>query len=498
MTKPIFTGTEWNLETIQQLHDACQVIAKEELNLDTYPNQFEIITSEQMLDAYTSIGMPVNYGHWSYGKSFLREEENYRSGKSGLAYELVINSNPCINYLMEENSATLQALVIAHAAFGHNSFFKNNYMFTQWTDADGIVDYLLFAKHYIEECEEKYGYEAVELMLDSCHALQNQGIDRYKRPKKLSVKYEKAKQKSREEYLQKQVNELWRITVPTQLKEKPKETRVLFPTEPQENILKFIEKNSPVLATWQREIIRIVRKISQYFYPQRQTQVMNEGWATYTHSYIMNRLYDKGLITEGAMLEFISVNSNVLYQANFDDPHFNGRFNPYKLGYEMYKDIERICKNPTTEDLAWFPEFAGKNNHLAVITDAMKNYRDESFIAQFLSPKLMRDFKMFRIGDEDSDFYNVSNIHNDEGYKKIRRALSNQYNITKSDPNIQVVDANLDTDRHLVLHHYSIDNKLLDYKSTVETLRHVKRLWGFEPILESYNTKGELIDEFML
>ena len=105
-----------------------------------------MITSEQMLDAYSSIGMPLFYQHWSFGKSFARNEAMYRKGYQGLAYEIVINSNPCIVYIMEENSATMQTLVLAHAAYGHNHFFKNNYVFKQWTDADGIQDYLDFAR----------------------------------------------------------------------------------------------------------------------------------------------------------------------------------------------------------------------------------------------------------------------------------------------------------------------------------------------------------------
>ena len=104
-----------------------------EFGLDTYPNQIEIITTEQMLDAYSSIGMPLFYKHWTFGKNFAPQEASYRKGLRGLAYEIVINSNPCISYIMEENTATMQTLVIAHAAFGHNHFFKNNYLFKQWT-----------------------------------------------------------------------------------------------------------------------------------------------------------------------------------------------------------------------------------------------------------------------------------------------------------------------------------------------------------------------------
>ncbi|MCY4177042.1 MAG: SpoVR family protein, partial [Endozoicomonadaceae bacterium] len=91
--------------------------------LDTYPNQIEVISSEQMLDAYASVGMPLMYNHWSFGKQFVAHQTRYEEGSMGLGYEIVINSNPCIAYLMEENSMTMQAMVIAHASYGHNSFF---------------------------------------------------------------------------------------------------------------------------------------------------------------------------------------------------------------------------------------------------------------------------------------------------------------------------------------------------------------------------------------
>lgn len=144
--KLLFTSADWDFETLKATYDAIEDIALNELKLDVYPNQVEVITSEQMLDAYSSIGMPLMYHHWSFGKRFVRDDVMYRKGYQGLAYEIVINSNPCISYVMEENTIVMQALVMAHAAFGHNHFFKNNYLFKQWTDAEGILDYLQFAK----------------------------------------------------------------------------------------------------------------------------------------------------------------------------------------------------------------------------------------------------------------------------------------------------------------------------------------------------------------
>src|SRR5688500_1140450 len=161
-SKPLFEGAEWDFDLLNRIYSTCEQIGVEEMGLDIYPNQIEVITAEQMLDAYASIGMPLMYRHWSFGKHFAKEQMTYRRGLRSLAYELVINSNPCISYVMEENSATMQTLVIAHAAVGHNHFFKNNYLFKQWTNADTILDYLAFAKDYVKSCEEQFGIEAVE------------------------------------------------------------------------------------------------------------------------------------------------------------------------------------------------------------------------------------------------------------------------------------------------------------------------------------------------
>ena len=281
--------SDWTFELLHQYHEVIRSTARR-FGLDTYPNQLEIITAEQMMDAYASVGMPVNYRHWSYGKEFIATDRNYRRGQMGLAYEIVINANPCISYLMEENTMAMQALVIAHAAYGHNSFFKGNYLFRMWTDASSIIDYLVYAKDYIAGCEEHHGIDAVELLLDSCHALMNYGVDRYRRPSRLSLGEERARAADREAYAQQQVNELWRTLPRRPEKEATEKEATRFPAEPQENLLYFIEKNAPLLEPWQREIVRIVRKVAQYFYPQRQTQVMNEGWATFWHHHLLNTL----------------------------------------------------------------------------------------------------------------------------------------------------------------------------------------------------------------
>ena len=200
MSNLLFSEAEWDFATLDRTYKAIEEIAIKELGLDVYPNQIEVISSEQMLDAYSSLAMPLMYNHWSFGKIFAREETMYRAGYSALAYEIVINSSPCISYIMEENSMTMQTLVIGHAAFGHNHFFKNNYLFQQWTDADGILDYLEFARDYIMSCEERYGESAVERLLDAAHALQSHAVHKYPRPRTNDLRSEERRERERREH----------------------------------------------------------------------------------------------------------------------------------------------------------------------------------------------------------------------------------------------------------------------------------------------------------
>jgi spore cortex formation protein SpoVR/YcgB (stage V sporulation) len=501
-------------------------------------------------------------------------------------------------------------LIIRHAnkisvtgnCFGHSHFFKNNYLFKQWTDAESIIDYLVFARDYIDKCEAREGRDKVEQFLDSCHALQNYGVNRYKRPGKLSAVKEKARSEAREQYKQSKVNELFDTLVKEE-KENPDKVKP-FPEQPEENILYFCEKYAPDLPEWKREIIRIVRKISEYFLPQGQTKIMNEGclvagslittnegllpiekivkqrmtisvwdgstwqkvydwfehtdkpriklttkhgyiihggvdhkilvngdWktlneievdddlpinvsdvktttkviskehdvgttydfsvanthqyasgpfihhncATYSHYRILNRLHEKGLMTDGAFQEFLISHTNVVFQPEFDDPRYSG-INPYALGFAMMCDIERICKEPTEEDRRWFPDIAGCHDEMTVLRNAWANYRDESFIRQFLSPKLIRDFRLFRLEDKKDDpHYTVTAIHDDKGYEKVRESLADSYERHASVPQIEVIRVDPQT-RTLTLKYYRYRDRTLDKTTTL--IKHVQALWG--------------------
>jgi stage V sporulation protein R len=236
---------------------------------------------------------------------------------------------------------------------------------------------------------------------------------------------------------------------------------------------------APRLQPWQREILRIVRHLAQYFYPQQQTKVMNEGCATFVHYKVVEQLYDSGQLSEGAMLEILDSHTAVVRQLDFDHPHYSG-INPYWLGFGMMSDIMRISTEPTDEDRAWFPAIAGNGDPWGTLREVWRDYRDESFVLQFLSPHLMRKMKLFRLHDDSGESeLSVDAIHDERGYRDVREALARTYDIGLQEPDIQVVDVDLVGDRRLVLHHRQRNGISLEPDDARRVLRHIANLWGY-------------------
>ncbi len=500
MTKKLQTTGEWTPEILNQYYEEIEKIAVEDFQLSTYPNQLEIISSDQMLEAYSTHAMPVMYSHWKFGKDFVANKSSYDKGQMNLAYEVVINSSPCIAYLMEENSIMMQALVTAHACFGHNSFFKNNYLFKNWTDANFIIDYLSFAKKYVAECEEKYGQDNVETFLDACHAIELYGIDKYKRSRTASSIEADANKLKNLLFSEASYDDVISQTTANKVA-KPNVDDDFFKRfqemEPEENLLYFLEKNAPYLEEWQRELLRIVRKVAQYFYPQRQTKLINEGWATFCHYNIMNRLYDKGLVDNGFMLEFIESHTGVTAQPTFSHPYYSKMgINVYSLGFRMFQDIKRICMEPTEEDREWFPGFAGNCKWVETTKWAMENFRDESFVLQFLSPHLIRHYRMFAIEDLDAaDKITITHIHNRSGYLGIRERLAKMFDLMEILPNIQVTSVDPLT-RALGLTHISPEGVGLDMGDIGHVLDYVEHIWNFDVNVVSQTDTGDIFETY--
>jgi stage V sporulation protein R len=469
-------NADWNLELIADAMEEIEKIANEELKIPYYTPQIEVVSSEQMIDAYAAVGMPIFYKHWSFGKEFSTVYKAYSKGRMHLAYEMVINSEPCIAYLMEENNMNMQTMVIAHALIGHSGVFKNNYMFKDHTDATSIINYLVFAKNYLQQCEARYGEDEVEELLDACHALKMFSMDKHPRKSKSNnIDEEKIALEKFEQELA-DYNPLWEMLIKKQKKQKTIKDEIKFPPEPEDNLLHFIEKNAPMLPPWKRQVIRIVRKIAQYFYPQVCTKVVNEGYATFCHYYIMTRLYEKGLICEGSYMEFLASHTAVINQP----PYYRySQINPYSLGFAIFMDIKRMCEHPTAEDREYFPDIAGKN-WVEEVNYAMSNFKDDTFILQYLSPKVVRDFKFFHFVDRDKDdFYYIQNIQNEEGFYKVRETLARRYDLSVNHPIIKITDVDVSGDRMMTLEHEVVNEVPLEKESAMQTLMHVAKLWEF-------------------
>jgi len=495
MSEPLYitSHTDWTPELIRRVWKEIEIIAEEEMDLkpgvDIYPNSIEIISAEQMLDAYSSIGLPIHYNHWSFGKDFLKSHRAYQTGRQGLAYEIVINTNPCISYLMEDNNMVMQTMVMAHAAIGHNAVFKNNECFKQWTNAGSIVDYMIFARDYIRQCEDRYGEEEVEQVLDAAHALAPHGVDKFKRKHQPRLSEEARLIKLLEDDDRKQ-RELDIIMKKTSFKEVDlSEHDEEDSPEEEENLLYFIMKYSPNLPQWKREILRIVYKVNQYFYPQGQTKNLNEGFASFTHYYIMTRLEQKGFLSPDAFLSFLESHSAVIYQPEYNKRWYNGP-NPYALGFAILMDLKRMCENPTDEDREWFPHLMGRRWQ-EVVKEAAFEHRDDSFIAQYMSPKVIRDLKLFMISfehhpdtdseneDDDTILAIVSDIHDDVGYKNVRNALARSMERINYVPQIVVKEADLEGDRTLRLQYIPYMGRSLDLEDADLVTDYIDSLWGY-------------------
>ena len=249
--------------------------------LDVYPQEFEIIDSMAMLQAQIYFGIPSYYPHWSFGKNYEIKSTLYSHGLTNLPYELVINSNPCLAYLMAENNLAMQILTMAHV-YGHNNFFKNNGHFKRLTNANESLDFFRSSAEKIRRysANPTIGQKAVQKCITAAHGIQYQCKD-----------------------------------IMTQ------------------DLLSFLVDNSPrQIENWEKVVVKIVVKTFDYFRPQMMTQVMNEGWASYHHYKIVEAL------KLPADLRFAIGQYHASVVRIPDDP---STFNPYFIGFKMWEDIEK-------------------------------------------------------------------------------------------------------------------------------------------------------------
>jgi stage V sporulation protein R len=419
--------------------------------LDCYPQEFEICDHHEMLGYMAYSGMPSRYPHWSYGKSFEKLKTLYDYALQGLPYEMVINSNPCLAYLMGDNSTCLNVLTIAHV-YGHNDFFKNNFTFAP-TRAEFTL--AMFKSHadrvraYVED--PSIGVERVEAILDAAHALSLQ------RSRNLAIrKLPRSQQIDRAFEASLPRHDPHRDIHPQQAYVEPDLRKV--PLEPEEDIVLFIRDHNPYLAEWQKDLITIVDEEARYFIPQIETKIMNEGWASYWHYQIMSNLD----LPPELRLEFM-VNHNQVLQPR------PGGLNPYHLGFALWTHIYESVEGPGTPDHS--RHTAGRD----ALFHARECERDSSFLRRFLDEKLMRSLGLFEFGSKKNEMV-VTEVADEAGWEKIKQTLVSSVGMG-SIPVIKVEDADFEGMRTLLLAH-AFDGRELDMENCEKTLAHAHRLWG--------------------
>ena len=398
----------------------------EDLGLDWHPIDYEIIDYQEMLGAMAYVGLPTHYRHWSYGKEYERTHTLYNMGQTGLPYEMIINSNPSIAYLMRENALYIHILTMAHCV-GHSDFFKQNRMFAE-TNPENIIDSFKSAAKYVRKLIEdpSIGIDKVETILDAAHSIK------YQVPRFPGIKY-----KTQSEVLESEKKKM---------AENPKYTPDLtrVPLRPEYNILRFIAENSPRLEEWERNLLLIVEESSKYFIPQALTKVMNEGWACTIHYKIINVLN----LPDKLHLPFIKLHNQVVR------PHL-GQLNPYHLGYKLF---EKIIDKQGMEE--------------AMIVREVHN--DISFLRFYCDQEFMEEMNYFSYSFKKSQkAITIDDISDHSGWEAVRDELIKNVGLNRV-PVIFVDEVEKDNSLCLVHEH---DGRDLDLNYARKVFEHIQTLW---------------------
>ncbi len=439
----------------------------EGFGLDFYPMRYEICPSE-IIYTFGAYGMPTRFSHWSFGKQFHKMKIQYDFGLSKI-YELVINSNPCYAFLLDSNSLIQNKLIVAHV-LAHCDFFKNNVRF-QNTKRD-MVESMAATADRIRQYEILHGKKEVEIFLDAVLA-----IDEHIDPSLIRPKLDWSMED--EDYDEDEIkpivsayDDLWSLDN----KEKPLRSvgkkKKKFPPQPEKDILLFIEQYSRDLTEWQRDILTMMREEMLYFWPQLETKIMNEGWASYWHQRIVRELD----LTSGEALEFAKLNAGVVQPSRTS-------INPYYLGLKIFEDIEERYNNPTDEmkKLGVKPD-SGREKMFEV----REIEADISFIRNYLTKDLVTREDMYLFQKQGKDYKVV-----DKAWEQVRDQLVSM-RVNGGFPYITVNDGDYLRNGELYLKHWYEDIEL-DLKYLEKVLPYIHQLWGRPVHLESVMEKKEVL-----
>ena len=445
------------------------------LGLDFYDTVFEVLDYDELSEIAALGGFPTRYPHWRFGMEYESLAKGYRYGLQKI-YEMVINNDPCYAYLLRCNMRVDQKLVMAHV-YGHNDFFKNNIWFSQTNRK--MMDETANHGNRIRAHMERIGEETVENFIDSCLSLENlidmhspfikrrDEVSRYDFQPEGDDPSASGRFQSKG-YMDSYVNPPAFLKDQAKAQEAERAKAKQFPEVPERDILLFLLEHAP-LTVWQRDVLDIVRQEAYYFTPQGQTKIMNEGWASYWHSTIMTTK----TLDPSELIDYADHHSGTMATQP-------GRLNPYKLGIELFRDIEErwnkgqfgpeydACEDQE-EKRRWD---RGLGLGRAKIFEVRKIHNDVTFVDTFLTPEFCRRHNMFSFKHNDQrETYEIESRE----FPKIKERLL--FGLTNfGQPIIRVKDGNHRNRGELYLEqeHFGVDLKV-DHAQ--DTLRHLHRLW---------------------
>lgn len=424
--------------------------------LDYYPMRYEICPAD-IIYTFGAYGMPTRFSHWSFGKQFYKMKLHYDLGLSKI-YELVINSDPCYAFLLDTNSLIQNKLIVAHV-LAHCDFFKNNSRF-QNTKRD-MVESMAATAERIKQYEIDHGRAEVETFLDAVLAIQEHIDPSLMRPK---LSWTMGDEEEEDVKKASPYDDLWGLDDKQKSKAAPSKKKKQFPPSPEKDILLFIEEYSRDLEDWQRDILTMMREEMLYFWPQLETKIMNEGWASFWHQRILRELD----LTSAEAIEFAKLNAGVV------QPSRTG-INPYYLGLKIFEDIEERYNNPTEDMIKLGVERGSGREKMFEVREVES---DLSFIRNYMTKDLVTREDMYLFQKQGRDYKVV-----DKEWEHVRDQLINM-RVNGGFPYITVNDGDYLKNNELYLKHWYEDIEL-DLKYLEKVLPYIHQLWGRAVHMES-------------
>ncbi len=450
--------------------------------LDFFDTIFELVDYEQLYEIAAYGGFPTRYPHWRFGMDYDQLSKGYEWGVSKI-YELVINNDPAYAFLLRGNEFVAQKLVIAHV-YAHVDFFKNNIWFSKTNRKmmNELANHATKVRRYID----RFGLEEVENFIDLCLSIEDL-IDPVqpfaqrasRKTDRLQIADEKPVQVTRFEaksYMDKFINPPEVLAKERKRLEEERKKARRFPSEDKKDILLFLLHYAP-LEAWQLDILDIIRDEAYYFAPQRMTKIMNEGWASYWHSTLMS----EQIASTAEIVDFADLHSGTMAGG--------GALNPYKLGLDLYRDIEyrwntgrhgkewEECDD-YEKKLHWDTgEMKGREK----IFEVRKFYNDLMFIDEFLTEEFCEKHKLFVYEyNELSGRYEIDSRSHIKIKEKLTLMLANL-----GQPYIYVHNANYQNRGELLLIHRHQGIDLRDDWAR-DTLANIAKLWSRPVVLHTF------------